>query len=35
MMNYVENVSHFHMSIVELQSLSLAWCYIKMMKNIF
>lgn len=35
MMNFLESLSHFHMSVVESQNLLLAWCYIKMMKNIF
>lgn len=35
MMNFLESLSYFHTSIVELQNLSLAWYYIKMMKNIF
>lgn len=34
MMNFLESLSHFHTSIVELQNLSLVWYYIKMMKNI-
>lgn len=35
MMNFLESLSYFHTSIVELQNLSLAWYYINMMKNIF